>query len=489
MHKKIISILLVVVLLFCLSSCGKPPEQLSNNQTGSVLSKYSINNTGEVDIPTPSLPDVQDVEIPDNYLHVSGDIYAEINEESEIIAYHKLVLNEDTNTKEFKECDAEGNILGDNNKPILKALSLNITNITLTVGDTKELTFATDPVDYDTKGAKWTSSDENVASVKDGKVTAKSSGTATITLTLSDKTSVCTVKVEKKVEETTKPTTEPTTPPTTTNPPPTTEKPKDVLPSSIKLSKTSATVKEGEIVSITATVSPSNASNKTVTWTSSNSNIATVSNGNVVGKKAGTVTITAKTSNGKTASCTVTVTPKEIKTNGITLNKTSLSLFVGDSATLSATVTPNNATNKNVTWSTGNSSVATVSNGKIVAKGVGTTKITAKSSGGQTVTCTVTVTEKVAKFTWTQIKQTDCPLSVSNQFDNYILSSSAKNIAITEGKNTYIMLKASGSNKISVSSVTEDSTGKITVKYSNSGSSNCVFIKINRATSNIVYIR
>ena len=159
----------------------------------------------------------------------------------------------------------------------------------------------------------------------------------------------------------------------------------------VSLNKTSLSFTgTGSSQTLTATVSPSNATNKTLTWSSSNTSVATVSNGVVKAVGFGTATITAKSNNGKTASCSVTVNP--IAVSGVSLNKTSLSFTgTGSSQTLTATVSPSNATNKTVTWSSSNTSVATVSNGVVKAVGFGTATITAKSNNGKTASCSVTV--------------------------------------------------------------------------------------------------
>ena len=159
----------------------------------------------------------------------------------------------------------------------------------------------------------------------------------------------------------------------------------------VSLNKTSLSFTgTGSSQTLTATVSPSNATNKTITWSSSNTSVATVSNGVVKAVGFGTATITAKSNNGKTASCSVTVNP--IAVSGVSLNKTSLSFTgTGSSQTLTATVSPSNATNKTLTWSSSNTSVATVSNGVVKAVGFGTATITAKSNNGKTASCSVTV--------------------------------------------------------------------------------------------------
>ena len=165
----------------------------------------------------------------------------------------------------------------------------------------------------------------------------------------------------------------------------------NIHPTSITLNKTSATINKGNTLSLTATVKPDNATIKDVTWTSSNTSVATVnSSGVVTAVKNGTAVITAKTSNGLTATCNITV---KTPVSGISLNKTSTSIYVGSYETLVATVTPSDASNKNVTWSSSNTNVATVdSNGKVTGIKAGTATITVKTNdGNKTASCTVTV--------------------------------------------------------------------------------------------------
>ena len=162
----------------------------------------------------------------------------------------------------------------------------------------------------------------------------------------------------------------------------------EIQPSGITLNKTSLTLTSGNTSALTANVTPSNISDKSVSWSTSNSKVATVSNGTVKAVGAGTATITAKTVNGKTAKCTVTV---NVLPTSVNLSKTSVTLVKGKTTTIKATVNPSNATDKTVKWKTSNSKVATVSNGKITAKGAGTATITATTSNGKTKTCKVTV--------------------------------------------------------------------------------------------------
>ena len=163
----------------------------------------------------------------------------------------------------------------------------------------------------------------------------------------------------------------------------------------VTLNKTSTSIQVGGTETLTATVSPKDAANKKVTWKSSNAAIASVdANGKVTGVKAGEATITVTTEDGgKTATCKVTVSDKEIKVTGVKLNKSETSLLVGGNETLTATVLPEDATNQNVTWKSDKPEIATVdANGKVTAVKVGEATITVTTEdGGKTATCKVTV--------------------------------------------------------------------------------------------------
>jgi|GEM_PF-1285948 len=166
------------------------------------------------------------------------------------------------------------------------------------------------------------------------------------------------------------------------------------LVTGITLSKSTLTVNPGTTAQLTATVSPTNASNKTVSWSSSNTNVATVNhNGVVTAVSEGSCTITAKAKDGsgKSASCTITV-PKLV--NNITLNYSTLNINTNTTAQIVATVSPTNASNKSVSWSSSNTNVATVNNnGVVTAVSVGTCTITvfAMDGSGKKATCTITV--------------------------------------------------------------------------------------------------
>ena len=169
-----------------------------------------------------------------------------------------------------------------------------------------------------------------------------------------------------------------------------------VAVSGITLNNSTLSLTTGQNFTLQAMLSPSNATNKEVTWESSDAGVAAVSkDGVVTAKKAGKATIVAKAADesGKYASCVVTVTEVKKEVTGVTLNKSSLNLGIGGSEVLSATVLPADAANKQVTWLSSTPSVATVSQSGVVT-GVkeGTTQISViTADGSKTAICSVTV--------------------------------------------------------------------------------------------------
>jgi uncharacterized protein YjdB len=245
-------------------------------------------------------------------------------------------------------------------------VSLNKDTLTLYVGGTETLTATVAPSDATNKKVTWTSNDEDVATVSDaGVVTAVALGTATITVKTVDGNQPATCDV--------------TVNPTTVT--------------GVSLNKTTLALYVDDTETLVATVAPTGAINKNVTWESDTEGVATVNNAGVVTAVAlGTATITVKTEDGnKTATCDVTVNP--IAVTGVGLNKDTLFLLVNGTETLTATVAPGNATNKNVTWESDTEGVATVSDaGVVTAVGLGTATITVKTvDGNKTATCDVTV--------------------------------------------------------------------------------------------------
>lgn len=161
----------------------------------------------------------------------------------------------------------------------------------------------------------------------------------------------------------------------------------------ITLNKSAVTLNNGSSYNLTVSYSPANTTDsKTVTWTSSNSKVATVSRGKVTAKMPGTATITAKVGS-KTRTCKVTV---KAPLTSIALNRTSATLVQGQKLTLSVSYYPSYTTDsKTTTWTSSNNAVATVSGGTITAKKAGSATITAKV-GAKRATCTLTVKAKTA---------------------------------------------------------------------------------------------
>ncbi len=251
---------------------------------------------------------------------------------------------------------------------------LDKTDLTLDVNDTEKLTATVNPNDATNKTVTWKSDKPEIVEVdSNGNVTAKAAGTATITATADGKSASCKVTVNGQ--------------------------PATVPVQSVELNQTTLELIAGKEATLTATVKPDDATNKTVTWSSNNETVATVdNNGKVTAKAAGEAIITAKVGD-KQATCNVKVTAADVAVESVTLNQSSLELVAGKEATLTATVKPDNATNRTVAWESNATNVATVdNNGKVTAKAEGTAIITAKA-GDKTATCTVTVTKADVKVT------------------------------------------------------------------------------------------
>lgn len=347
----------------------------------------------------------------------------------------------------------------------ITSVSLNKNNLSLTLGNKENLYATINPSDTtDSKILTWTSSNTKVATVdSNGLVTAKGVGSTTITVkTVNNKTSNCVVNVGLPIL-------------------------------SVSLNKTNATLIEGDTIQLNTEINPSNTSDsKVIIWTSSDTNLATVdSNGLVTTKGVGTATITAKTSNGKTATCTIIINQRIINIESISLNNTTLSIERYKKYTIVPTINPYNTTNsKEITWTSSNTKVVTVdSNGIIYAKAIGKATITAKTSNGKTTTCLVTVTKvsassvtvsKISNKTYTgrqikpSIKVTYAGKTLKYKTDYTI--SYGKNKSTGKGS---IKIKFKGSNytgtktvyfiiiprKVSIRAPRSNSKGTLTVYY------------------------
>ena len=215
----------------------------------------------------------------------------------------------------------------------------------------------------------WSSSADSVATVNNGKVTAVKEGTAIITATSKADTikkASCRVLVSSQLVQVT----------------------------GVTLSPSKMNLKVNEKATLQPTISPSNATFKVLTWSSSNSAAVTVDkNGGLTGVAIGSAIITGTTIDGsnKTVTCEVTVVPTLV--TSVTLDNSALTLKVTNKATLKATVSPSDANVKTLTWTSSNNDVAIVSkDGEVTAISEGNADITATSTDGSNITATCKVT-------------------------------------------------------------------------------------------------
>ena len=262
---------------------------------------------------------------------------------------------------------------------LVDGIKLNLTTVTLTEGQSLLLEATISPILATNKTIVWSSDNEAVATAsQQGKITAISKGSAVITAKSTDGSGItasCSVNVVKLV-------------------------------SGIVLSETEMTLNEGQSAQLIAIVS-SDANNKTLAWSSSNEDVATVSkDGNVTAVSKGVAVITVKATDGSNVSASCTVNVIKI-VSGITLSESELTLNEGESAQLSATITPELANNKTLLWTSSNEAVAVVSEtGKVTAISKGSAIITAKATDGSNVSasCVINVVKLIASISLSQTK-------------------------------------------------------------------------------------
>ncbi|MHC1684078.1 MAG: Ig-like domain-containing protein [Clostridiaceae bacterium] len=354
-----------------------------------------------------------------------------------------------------------------NTQTYIPVTSIKIkTNATLPIGGTDLLPVTFTPSNATNQNVKWLTSNSNVVTVdSNGVIIGKTKGAALITAISEDggKTAYCIVSV---------------------NP---------VSVTGVSLDKEDSSVIIGGSTTLTPSIAPENATNQGVKWTTSDATVATVTNGVVKGLKIGTVTITATTLDGSFSDkCTITVTDNPDRVTGIDLDKTKLTLILGNSDLLTATIAPSTAKNKDVIWQSSNTNVATVKGGLITAVNVGTTIITATSAdGGQTSTCVITVTP--VKVTEIKIKSTTTlalggvevlyvtfnPSNATNQNVKWITSNS--NI-VTVDSNGVIKGKSKGT--ATITAISEDG-GKTSSCIVTVSPTNVTSVTLNKHTDNI----
>ena len=257
------------------------------------------------------------------------------------------------------------------NTPITK-VSLNYSDLEIKKDSSQGLRATITPKETtDDKTLTWESNNPEVATVSStGVVTARRPGNAIITVRTSNGlTDTCNITVISQI-------------------------------TSVHLNLTAITLDEGVSQTLRATINPSDTTDdKTLTWLSSNTNVATVDQeGNVTAVKEGVATITVTTVNGRRAECKITVNkPSEnIPIESVSLDKTTLTLEEQEAETLVATINPSDTTDDTtLTWKSSNPEVATVdNNGKVTAVKEGSATITVTTVNGKEATCTVTVTKK-----------------------------------------------------------------------------------------------
>lgn len=242
-------------------------------------------------------------------------------------------------------------------------IKLDQDKVTLGVGETATLKATIEPEEATNKNVTWSSSDDTTVTVEDGVVTGKKVGTATITAETSNGLKATAEVIVKEIAVT-----------------------------KVTLSETTATMTIGGELELTATIEPKNATDQRLTWSSSDTGVATVdSNGKVTAKAAGTATITATAASGITAACEITVSDDVIEVTAVTLDRTKATVKVGKSLQLTATIEPSGATDQKLEWTSSDSDIAIVTNGRVTGVAPGDVTITVKTTNGKTATCTITV--------------------------------------------------------------------------------------------------
>lgn len=243
------------------------------------------------------------------------------------------------------------------------AIKLDQDKVTLGVGETATLKATIEPEEATNKNVTWSSSDDTTVTVEDGVVTGKKVGTAIITTETSNGLKATAEVIVKEIAVT-----------------------------KVTLSETTAKMTIGGELELTATIEPKNATDQRLTWSSSDTGVATVdSNGKVTAKAAGTATITATAASGITAACEITVSDELIEVTAVTLDRTKATVKVGKSLQLTATIEPSGATDQKLEWTSSDSDIAIVTDGRVTGVAPGDVTITVKTTNGKTATCTITV--------------------------------------------------------------------------------------------------
>lgn len=266
----------------------------------------------------------------------------------------------------------------------VNSLSFSQSEISLEEGKTLTLPIKTSPANA-TDPFIWVSDQERIVTVKDGTITAKSLGTANVTVYSGDQTASCKITVQKKSEP------KPTPSPTPTPPVPQPPKPAPQPKAYVKLNVSSIPLQVKKSTKVVK-VKSIGKGDKAASWTSSNKKVATVTkSGKITAKKKGTAKITVKTKRGVKAVCRVNVQKSKVVTKSLKVNKSSMKLKKGKKATITVVRKPITATEK-IYFESSNEKIATVnSKGVVRAKKAGHCKIKVRSKNGKCKTVNIKV--------------------------------------------------------------------------------------------------
>ena len=322
---------------------------------------------------------------------------------------------------------------------LAESISLDKTSETINTGNTLTLIATIAPEDADYKLASWTISDETLATIKDNgdgtaTITAINPGIVTATATTTDGTNLvasCEITITQ-------------------------------LATSIALNKVSAELLTNETITLVATVSPDNTSNKTVVWSISDETLATIEdNGDgtatITAINPGVVTVTAMTTDGTNLAVSCEITISQLATS-IALDKETAELNTMETLTLTATVLPNNASNKTIAWSVNDETLATIND-----NGDGTVIVTAVNPGVVTVTAMTTDGTNLA---------VSCEITITQLATSIVLDK--ETISIIEGK-----------SEILTATVMPDNTTNKTVEWRSSDESVASVVDNNDGTATI----
>ena len=330
----------------------------------------------------------------------------------------------------------------------VNGVTINKANLNITINSSESLVSSVSPNNASNKDVVWKSSNTSVATVdNNGKVVAKKIGTTIITASSSGYSSTCVVNVVDKIDL-----------------------------KGITLNKTNLTLKEKGSETLKVTFNPGNATNKKITWKSSNTSVVTVdNNGLVKALKPGSATVTVISNDGGyVATSKVTVEALSKKVSGVNLDKKELNLVAGEETSLKVNVTPSYAENKNVKWESSDEKIVTVKDGVVIAKRKGTAEIKVITEDGELeAICKVNVTSPPVKGISFKEKEktiyvgnTETLFTVNDPVNSELetpvwTSSDEKVVKVVNGKITGL---AVGESIITVSNNEKTITASITIK-------------------------